>query len=145
MSQNTTDIAILVDRYDVAIRIGKYLGMGIERKQLEVPAGDAVVQNPEYLPPATRTVMYKGEEYGVDQPHVYIERRGHSDEDSWAVTYMNICLNSQGEWEAQPKLRNQSKEFKSRTRFGLDEAFTLCRKHGIITNDELYAGGIFVI
>lgn len=133
MSETAAHTAVFIDRYDVAIRVGKYFGMGIDRDLLATCLDVTLPRDPQYLPPTARTVMHQGQEYEVDHAHVYIERRGYPDEDSWAITFMGTCLDAMGEWEWEAQPSSRSAEFIERTRFGLDEALHLCRTHGIIT------------
>jgi hypothetical protein len=118
MSNTTTDLSRYINRYDVAHKVAN-----------KKPGDNGA----DYLPPETREIEIAGETWIANYPHVYIERRGHSDEDIWVISYMGCCLGPDGEWEWEPQPSSRSDEFLERHRFTLDEAFGLCREHGIIT------------
>lgn len=51
---------------------------------------------------------------------VFIEKRG---DDSWAVTYMGMCLTSDGEgWDYEPMPSNRTEDFIKAHRFPTPEA-----------------------
>lgn len=50
---------------------------------------------------------------------VYIEDRG---DNRWAITNGDSCLNTDFEWEFEPRPSSRSNEFKDRTRFTFSDA-----------------------
>jgi hypothetical protein len=51
------------------------------------------------------------------RPEVELERRGRFDEDRWAISNGNSCLNLDFDWEVERMPSNRPDEFLARTRF----------------------------
>jgi len=69
---------------------------------------------------------------------VVMERRGHINEDVWAVSDFGACLNTDLEFECEPMPSSRSDEFLARARFTLEDALSVWRRY-LATPEALFS------